>query len=269
MTKLYEKRANKGRKKMLFEEGDLAWVHLRKDHFPDQRKSKMQPQADGPFKVLRKINDNAYVVDLLSAYDVSGSFNVADLSPFFGLEESRTTPFQEGEDGEDIPALRNPDALVTLNASVTPVASSITAAPPQATPSSAPVTQQDTSAAPVMQHQASVTPSHIYEGPVTRSHAKKLQQEVHALLSELNFNTAENVILHKSCILLLLRFTQEGFPLGYTKETEGYTEGIKTTVDASNSCPSLHHLGKRQDSCYAWLETSSSQDSNATNGTSF
>jgi hypothetical protein len=269
MTKLYEKRGNKGRKKMLFEEGDLVWVHLRKDRFPDQRKSKLQPWADGTFKVLRKINDNAYVVDLLSAYGVSSSFNVANLSPFFVLEESRMTPFQEGEDGEDIPALHNPDALVTPDASVMPVASSVTAAPPQATPSSAPVTQQDTSAPPVTQHQASITPSHMYEGPVTHSRAKKLQQEVHAFLSELNFNIDENVILPKLCILLLLRFTQEGFPLGYTKETEGYMEGIKTTAYASNSHPSLHHLGKRQDSCYTWLETSSSQDSNTTNDTSF
>jgi len=43
MTKMYEKRANKGRKKMLFEPGDLVWVHLRKDRFPEQRKSKLQP----------------------------------------------------------------------------------------------------------------------------------------------------------------------------------------------------------------------------------
>jgi hypothetical protein len=159
--------------------------------------------------------------------------------------------------------------LVTLDASITLVASSVTAAPAQAMPSSAPVKQQDTSAPSAMQHQASITPSHMYEGPVMRSCAKKLQQEVHAFLSELNFNIDENVILPKLCILLLLRFTQEGFPLGYTKETEGYTEGIKTTTDASNSRPSLHHLGKRQDSCYTWMETPSSQDSNATNGTSF
>jgi hypothetical protein len=106
-----------------------------------------------------------------------------------------------------------------------------------------------------MQHQASATPSHMYEGPVTRSRAKKLQQEVHAFLSELNFNIDENVILPKSCILLLLRFRQEGFPLGYIKETKGYTEGVKTTADASNSHVSLHHLGKRQDSCCTWLET--------------
>ena len=96
MTKLYEKHANKGRKKMLFEPGDLLWVLLRKDRFPKQRKSKLQPRADGPFKVLRKINDNAYEIDLPSTYGVSTSFNVSDLSPFFGLEESRTTLFEGG-----------------------------------------------------------------------------------------------------------------------------------------------------------------------------
>jgi len=111
MTKLYEKRTNKGRKKMLFELGDLVWVHLCKDHFPEQRKSKLQPRADGPFKVLRKINDNAYEIDLPSTYGVSTSFNVADLSPFFRLDESRMTPFQEGEDDMTMPADKMSQAL--------------------------------------------------------------------------------------------------------------------------------------------------------------
>jgi hypothetical protein len=93
---MYEKRANKGLKKVLFEQGDLVWVHLRKDRFPEQRKSKVQPRAYGPFKVIRKINDNAYEIDLPSTYSVSNSFNVVDLSPFFGTEDSRTTPFQGG-----------------------------------------------------------------------------------------------------------------------------------------------------------------------------
>ena len=93
---MYEKRANKGRKKMLFEPGDMVWVHLRKDHFPEQRKSKLQPRADGPFQVVCKINDSTYEIDLPSTYGVSTSFNVADLSPFFRLEELRPTPFQEG-----------------------------------------------------------------------------------------------------------------------------------------------------------------------------
>jgi len=35
MTKMYEKRANKGLKEMLFEPDDLVWVHLWKDRFPE------------------------------------------------------------------------------------------------------------------------------------------------------------------------------------------------------------------------------------------
>jgi hypothetical protein len=96
MTKTYKKRTNKGRKKIVFDQGDLVWVHLCNDRFPNQRKSKLQPRADGPFKVLRKINDNAYEIDLPSSYGVSTSFNITDLSPFFGFEELRTTPDQGG-----------------------------------------------------------------------------------------------------------------------------------------------------------------------------
>ena len=46
-------------------------------------------------------------------------------------------------------------------------------------------------------------------GPITRSRAKKLQQEVNALLCEIHFNINENYILPKSCMFLLLRFTKE------------------------------------------------------------
>jgi hypothetical protein len=96
VTKKYEKRANKGRIKMLSKPGDMVWVHLRKERFPEQHKSKLQPRADDPFKVLRKANDNAYEIDLPDTYNVSTSFNVADLSPFFGLEELRMTLFKGG-----------------------------------------------------------------------------------------------------------------------------------------------------------------------------
>jgi len=57
-------------------------VHLRKDRFPEKRKSKLLPRGDGPFKVLAKINDNAYKIELPGDdYAVSNTFNVADLSP--------------------------------------------------------------------------------------------------------------------------------------------------------------------------------------------
>jgi hypothetical protein len=78
---------------------------LRKDWFPTLRRSKLMPRAAGPFKVLTKINDNAYILDPPAEFGVSTSFNVADLKPYMAEDEelpSRTTSLQEGKDDEDI-----------------------------------------------------------------------------------------------------------------------------------------------------------------------
>jgi hypothetical protein len=83
----------------------MVWLHLRKDRFPTLRRYKLMPRAAGPFKILTKINDNAYILDLPAEFGVSTSFNVADLKPYAGEDEelpSRTTSVQEGEDDEDI-----------------------------------------------------------------------------------------------------------------------------------------------------------------------
>ena len=68
----------------------------------------MLPRADGPFKVLERINDNAYKLELPADFGVSPTFNITDLKPYMGEEnecESRTTQMQEGEHDEDIPSL--------------------------------------------------------------------------------------------------------------------------------------------------------------------
>jgi hypothetical protein len=94
-------RANKKRKEVLFQPDDMAWVHFLKDRFPQLRKSKLLPRGAGPYKVLAKINDNAYKIDLpIAEYGVSNSFNVADLTPYEGedIAASRSMPF-EGRGG--------------------------------------------------------------------------------------------------------------------------------------------------------------------------
>ena len=144
-------------------------MHLCKDRFPEQRKSKLQPRADDPFKVLRKTNDNAYEIDLPNTYAVSTSFNVADLSPFYGLDESRTTPFQEGEDDEDIP------------------------------------TENDTSN--VKNSPSNIKDTN--QVPLTRCRAKKLQEQVNSFLTDCAFMASKDVILPKCSTLVVLRCTHE------------------------------------------------------------
>ena len=88
---------NKGRTKVVFEPGDWVWLHLRRERFPKQRHSKLQPRGDGPFQVVARVNDNAYKLDLPGEYSVSATFNVSDLVPFdYEGGDLRANPFEEG-----------------------------------------------------------------------------------------------------------------------------------------------------------------------------
>jgi hypothetical protein len=105
MNEKYRIAANKGRKEVKLEPGDLVWMHLRKERFPELRKSKLMSRATDPFKILAKINDNAYKLELPTEFGVSPSFNISYLLPYLGEEDEmswRTTSMQEGEDDEDI-----------------------------------------------------------------------------------------------------------------------------------------------------------------------
>ena len=67
------------------------------------------PRAASPYKIIEKINDNTYKLELPPEFGVSPTFNITDLKPYLGEEdelESRTTQFQEGEDDEDITPFR-------------------------------------------------------------------------------------------------------------------------------------------------------------------
>ncbi|GKA90358.1 RNA-directed DNA polymerase [Tanacetum coccineum] len=101
-NKQYNEHANKRRKHVLYREGDLVWIHLCKKLLPAGRFGKLKPRGDGPFCILKKINDNAYKIELPGHYNVFATFNVADLSPYKGDSDdepdSGSSLFQEGDD---------------------------------------------------------------------------------------------------------------------------------------------------------------------------
>lgn len=42
----------------------------------EQRRSKLMPREDGPFQIIKRINDSVYKVDLSGDYGVSAIFNI-------------------------------------------------------------------------------------------------------------------------------------------------------------------------------------------------
>ncbi|GKD34949.1 hypothetical protein Tco_1250458, partial [Tanacetum coccineum] len=94
----YKERADIHRKRVVFSEGDLVWIRLGKERFPASRFGKLQPRVDGPFRVLKKINDNAYKIDLPGTYNVLATFNVADLSPY--VTDTDNSEEERSEDAE-------------------------------------------------------------------------------------------------------------------------------------------------------------------------
>ena len=93
----YKQQANKHlRRRQPIKEGDLVWVYLRKERFPQLRKNKLMHRAIGPYPVKKQYGENAFEVQLPAVYNISSTFNIGDLTLYEPNKELRTILSQEG-----------------------------------------------------------------------------------------------------------------------------------------------------------------------------
>ena len=83
-AKQYEKQANEGYQRLIFDLGGWIQLHMKKERFLIQRCFVLHARVDGSSKIIKKIRKNAYTLELLDDNNILPTFNVKDLRPYHG-----------------------------------------------------------------------------------------------------------------------------------------------------------------------------------------
>ena len=78
----YKLSADLHRRSVCFDEGDLVMVRLGPERYSPRVATKLHARSAGPFPIVRKIGDNAYVLGIPAEWGINPTFNVSDLTPY-------------------------------------------------------------------------------------------------------------------------------------------------------------------------------------------
>ena len=79
---MYKQLANSHRRLKEFAEGDQVMIRLRPERFPPGAVRKLHARGAGPFRVIKKVGPNAYVLELPPELGISSTFNISDLTEY-------------------------------------------------------------------------------------------------------------------------------------------------------------------------------------------
>ena len=68
-----------------FEVGDQVMVRLRPKRYSTGTATKLHARSTGPFRVLSRVGENAYIVDIPPSWGISSTFNMVDLAAYLAL----------------------------------------------------------------------------------------------------------------------------------------------------------------------------------------
>jgi len=93
-NELYKNLANSRKRAKEFFAGDFLMIRLRLVRFPPGIVKKLHAHGAGPFKIIKRVRPNAYVLELLPNLGISSTFNISNLEEYRDPAKIPSEPFE-------------------------------------------------------------------------------------------------------------------------------------------------------------------------------